>query len=142
MILVRSIVYFRPRSSLSRVCWPIQTRCLASIRAPKSLFEALDSFSERHIGPDDHEVSLMLSRIGYKSMEAFIEATVPPKIRVPVNSITNESITPLSETELLSTVKQLGSKNKGVKSYIGMGYHNAVVPPVILRNVWWLFFNL
>lgn len=29
----------------------------------------------------------------------------------------------------------MASKNKVLKSYIGMGYYNTHVPPVILRNV-------
>lgn len=31
--------------------------------------------------------------------------------------------------------RQMASKNKVFKSYIGMGYYNTHVPPVILRNV-------
>jgi glycine dehydrogenase len=29
----------------------------------------------------------------------------------------------------------MASKNKVLKSYIGMGYHNTHIPPVILRNL-------
>ncbi|KAK1232416.1 glycine decarboxylase subunit P [Marasmius sp. AFHP31] len=110
-------------------------RGLASVHQPDSLFSPLDEFPERHIGPDDKETSHMLQKLGYKSMNAFIEDTVPPKIRVPSSTISNVSIPALSESELHARAKALGAANKPFKSYIGMGYHCAVVPPVILRNI-------
>ncbi|KAL0579453.1 glycine decarboxylase subunit P [Marasmius crinis-equi] len=108
---------------------------LASVHQPDSLFSPLDEFPERHIGPDDKETSHMLRKLGYKSMNAFIEDTVPPKIRVEKSAISNVSIPALSESELHARAQALGAANKPFKSYIGMGYHCAVVPPVILRNV-------
>lgn len=100
-----------------------------------NLFAPLDTFSDRHIGPNCDEASVMLSRIGYSTMEEFVRDTVPPTIRVCSDVISNETIAPLSETELFQRAKILGKGNKIMRSYIGMGYHNAVVPPVILRNV-------
>ncbi|KAF7981097.1 hypothetical protein HWV62_34801 [Athelia sp. TMB] len=119
-------------ASLKKRC---ATRGFASAKAPSSLFGALDTFSQRHIGPDDHEASHMLSTLGYDSMDAFVDAAVPPKIRVATTEISNASIPSFSESELYYRAKELGSLNKVFKSYIGLGYHNAVVPPVILRNV-------
>ncbi|TBU34729.1 glycine dehydrogenase [Dichomitus squalens] len=110
-------------------------RGLATAKAPSSLFTPLDTFADRHIGPDDHEISHMLKKLGYDSMDAFIADTVPDKIRTSATSVSNESIPSLSESELFQRAKELGRANKPFKSYIGMGYHNAVVPPVILRNV-------
>jgi len=121
----------KPFNALFSRC---STRGLASVKAPSSLFAALDTFPERHIGPDDHEASYMLSTLGYDSMDTFVGAAVPPKIRVSTTSINNVSIPAFSESELYHRAKELGSWNKPFKSYIGMGYHNAVVPPVILRN--------
>ncbi|GLB35899.1 putative the glycine cleavage system catalyzes the degradation of glycine [Lyophyllum shimeji] len=112
-----------------------RSRGLATIRPQTSLFQPLDVFPERHIGPDDKEASLMLSKLGYKSMDAFIDATVPPKIRIAANAMDNNSIPVLSESQLQARAKELGGQNKPFKSYIGMGYHTAVVPPVVLRNV-------
>ena len=77
----------------------------------------------------------MLSKLGYDSMDAFIADTVPEKIRTSATAVSDESIPALSESELFRRAKELGKANKAFKSYIGMGYHNAVVPPVILRNV-------
>jgi glycine dehydrogenase len=119
---------------------PPTRRGLATIKPQSSLLSPLDTFSERHIGPDDHETSVMLAKLGYPSMDAFIENTVPPGIRVSPESIDNTSIPVLSESQLHARAQALGGQNKRFKSYIGMGYHSAVVPPVILRNVcsWFL----
>lgn len=110
-------------------------RGLASLKPAQSLFAPLDTFPERHIGPDDAETFKMLSRIGYETMDDFVAATVPPKIRVASNSVDNTSIPAYSESQLHARAKELAGQNKPFKSYIGMGYHCAVVPPVILRNV-------
>ena len=68
-------------------------------------------------------------------MEDFPSATVPPKICIADTNVSYKSITALSELELRAHAKEIGNKNAQFKSYIGMGYHNAVVPPVILRNI-------
>ncbi|KIK96388.1 hypothetical protein PAXRUDRAFT_826011 [Paxillus rubicundulus Ve08.2h10] len=114
---------------------PFLRRCLATAKAPSTLFESLDTFTDRHVGPDDSEATFMLSKLGYDSMESFLAATVPPNIRIADDTISDASIPALSESELHARAKALGRKNLQFKSYIGMGYHNAVVPPVILRNV-------
>jgi glycine dehydrogenase len=111
----------------------VLARTLATANA--SPFAALDTFADRHIGPDTGETTYMLKQLGYDSMDAFITATVPAHIRVPEDEITDATIPSLSESELLQRAKALGRENKLFKSYIGMGYQNSVVPPVILRNV-------
>jgi glycine dehydrogenase len=112
-----------------------QRRGLASLKPAPSLFAPLDTFPERHIGPDDDEAFKMLSHLGYDSMHAFVADTVPPKIRVSTTLVDNISIPSLSESQLHDRAKKLAGENKAFKSYIGMGYHCAVVPSVILRNV-------
>ena len=111
----------------------VPSRTLATANA--SPFAALDTFADRHIGPDANETAYMLKQLGYDSMDAFVSATVPAHIRVPEDNITNDTIPSLSESELIQRAKALGRDNKMFKNYIGMGYHNSVVPPVILRNV-------
>lgn len=76
----------------------------------------------------------MLGKLGFDSMDAFVAEVVPPAIRVQ-KVLDNTAISSLSESELLLRAKAIGQENVPRKSYIGMGYHNAVVPPVILRNV-------
>lgn len=74
----------------------------------------------------------MLASLGFNSMEALVESTVPPNI------LTDKELDlepPMSETEALDKMKQYAAKNKVMKSYIGTGYYETQVPPVILRNM-------
>uniref|UniRef100_A0A0W0FAR3 Glycine cleavage system P protein n=1 Tax=Moniliophthora roreri TaxID=221103 RepID=A0A0W0FAR3_MONRR len=117
-------------------------RAFASVPQPTSLFSPLDQFPERHIGPDDAETAKMLNALGYSSMDAFVDDTVPSHIRISKDVISNENIKALSEGELLGRAKELGAlngtKEKGkMKSLIGMGYWNAVVPGVIENPAWY-----
>jgi glycine dehydrogenase len=41
----------------------------------------------------------------------------------------------MTEYEYLNHIQELGKKNKVFKSYIGLGYHPAIVPAVIQRNI-------
>jgi glycine dehydrogenase len=122
---------------LSRLVPPVtrvaERRAVSTISI--SPFTPLDTFQERHVGPDAREVSQMLQVLGYDSLHAFITDTVPQHIRTDSSVVSNESIPPLSESELLKRATELAAQNKPYRSYIGMGYWNAVVPPVILRNV-------
>jgi hypothetical protein len=110
-------------------------RMLATAAPPTSPFAPLDTFARRHIGPDEFEEEKMLAQLGYKSMDAFVADAVPHEIRVSETAVSDDTIPALSESELHARAKELATANKPFKSYIGMGYHNAVVPPVILRNV-------
>ncbi|OCF34075.1 glycine dehydrogenase [Kwoniella heveanensis BCC8398] len=105
---------------------------------PTSIFTPLDTFMPRHIGPRQNDVESMLSTLGYKSMDEFVDATIPRNVRI--DELTDKDngkngIRPFSELELARRVEEVASLNKGMKSYIGMGYHNAIVPPVIQRNI-------
>ena len=74
----------------------------------------------------------MLSSIGFDSMEALIDSTVPPSIR----SAKELDLAPaLSDSEALAKIKEMADKNHVMKSYIGQGYYDTIVPPVILRNI-------
>ena len=104
---------------------------------PTSVFTPLDTFLPRHLGPREKDVDEMLKTLGYESMDAFINDTIPSAVRVDELTAKDEAngIRPYSELELRRRVEEVASLNKGMKSYIGMGYHNAIVPPVIQRNV-------
>lgn len=110
-------------------------RAYASAGSIDALFKPLDTFERRHVGPDAAEVNKMLSKLGYRTMDEFVQDAVPQKIRISSKTVDDTSIPPYSESELLKRARDLAKANKPVRSYIGMGYWNAVVPPVILRNV-------
>ncbi len=93
------------------------------------------TFADRHIGPRSEDIELMLTTLGYTSMEDFIEDVVPADIRLSSAFSLNEATRGLSESEALITLKELASQNKVFRSYIGMGYYNCFVPPVIQRNI-------
>jgi glycine dehydrogenase len=74
----------------------------------------------------------MLSSIGFTSMEQLIESTVPANI---LSKKELQLDAPMTETEAIFRMRQYASKNKVMKSYIGTGYYDTIVPPVILRNI-------
>ncbi|GAA5958358.1 hypothetical protein JCM21900_000886 [Sporobolomyces salmonicolor] len=103
-----------------------------------SIFAPLDTFTRRHVGPQPASVQKMLDYLGYESLDAFVHDCVPDQIRLPEDAIRDEGpggIRALSEGELLRRAKELGKKNTVTRSFIGMGYHQAVLPQVILRNM-------
>ena len=96
------------------------------------LLPGQDSFARRHIGTRPEEERAMLDALGVPSLEALITQTVPENIRsrralnVPAAA---------SERDALSEFASIMSANEVLKSYIGMGYHDTITPPVILRNI-------
>lgn len=44
-------------------------------------YQPYDFANRRHIGPSPEEMAAMLKVVGYKSLDALIDATVPPAIR-------------------------------------------------------------
>ena len=91
-----------------------------------------DVFVPRHIGPSESEQQEMLKLLGYDSLDAFIDAVVPPDIRLrrPL------ALPPgRDEREVLQAVRRIASQNEPFRSYLGMGYHACFTPQVIQRNV-------
>ena len=103
------------------------------------------SFANRHIGPRPEDIELMLSTLGYSSIEDFIEDVVPADIRLSSPFSLNEDACgpgrslqahiAKSESEVLAALKKVASRNQVFRSFIGMGYYNCFVPPVIQRNI-------
>ncbi len=91
-----------------------------------------NSFQRRHIGPNLSEQDQMLSTIKADTLEQLISETVPNNIRLK-NQLDLDPA--MSEYEYLAHIKELSEKNKVFKSYIGLGYHEAIVPSVIQRNI-------
>jgi glycine dehydrogenase len=92
----------------------------------------MSTFSTRHIGPNAGEKTAMLNKIGVNSIEELVDKTIPSHIRLKNELAIEEGMT---EQEYLNHVNELGNKNQLFKSFIGMGYNETIVPPVILRNV-------
>jgi len=86
-----------------------------------------DVFALRHIGIREEEIQQMLKTVEANSLEALIAETIPEDIRLQEKLALP---TALSEHEFLSHLKGLASKNKVFKSYIGLGYHESLLPSV------------
>ncbi|MEH2262839.1 aminomethyl-transferring glycine dehydrogenase [Nostoc sp.] len=94
--------------------------------------QKLSSFVPRHIGPNSDDIQLMLKVLGFPSLDALIDKTVPQTIRLkqPLKLPEAES-----EYAALVSLKKVASKNQVFRSYIGMGYYDTITPPVIGRNI-------
>ncbi|MDJ0562681.1 MAG: glycine dehydrogenase (aminomethyl-transferring), partial [Microcystis sp. M49629_WE12] len=98
----------------------------------QDLLDCTDSFVNRHIGPTETEIEKMLAVLGVATVEELIAQTVPSGIRLQKSL----NLPPaLSEYAALAQLKAIASKNQVFRSFIGMGYHDCITPPVILRNI-------
>ncbi|HET6232854.1 MAG TPA: aminomethyl-transferring glycine dehydrogenase [Longimicrobiaceae bacterium] len=98
----------------------------------RSLLTHTDTFVRRHIGPGEGEVREMLDALGHGSLDELIDATVPASIRLERPLALGPE---RSEYELLRELRTMAEKNQVFRSFIGMGYHDCIVPPVIQRNI-------
>jgi len=98
----------------------------------KTGFSQDTPFESRHNSPTKDDIDRMLELIKCSSLENLIDQTIPAKIRI---ERTLRLPSPLNEIQFINEFKELASKNKILKSYIGLGYHNCIVPAVIQRNI-------
>ncbi len=100
-------------------------------RAVADLFDR-EAFIERHIGPSASERATMLAALGYDSLDALIDDTVPAAIRLDRPIAVGE---PCGEAQALEELRRIADENEVWRSYLGTGYHNTLTPEVIRRNV-------
>ncbi|MCA9273224.1 MAG: hypothetical protein KDA31_09280, partial [Phycisphaerales bacterium] len=100
--------------------------------AGSSVLDASDLFVGRHIGPNDDEIAQMLAKVGCSSLDDLVGQVVPRSIRMQGELKLGE---PRGEHELIAELRRMSKKNVVARSYIGMGYHGTITPPVILRNI-------
>jgi glycine dehydrogenase len=91
-----------------------------------------ESFVDRHIGSAPGAIREMLDFLSLDSLEDLVDAVIPHSIRQERPSRLGPG---RGEHELLAALKLVAEENELFRSYIGMGYHDCHVPPVILRNV-------
>ena len=89
-------------------------------------------FLNRHVGPNAFEVKKMLKYIGVDSLETLIDETIPENIRLEKEIDLEPE---MSEADYLMHLKNISSKNKVFKTYIGLGYNRSYMPAVIQRNI-------
>ncbi|MGI4823911.1 MAG: aminomethyl-transferring glycine dehydrogenase [Janthinobacterium lividum] len=95
-------------------------------------FAPADVFETRHNAPDHADQQAMLQAVGAADLAQLIAETVPAAIRLPQGLALPPALT---ERQFLKRFKQIAGQNKVYKSYIGLGYHDTTLPPVIQRNI-------
>src|SRR5712671_1944954 len=103
-----------------------------TIKHVEAAIPPAESFVPRHVGPDEKDVAEMVRTLGFSSLDALIDATVPQKIRLREGLSLPKGMT---ELEVLTYFRALAAKNQVFRSFIGMGYSDCVTPPVIQRNI-------
>jgi glycine dehydrogenase len=115
--------------------------------ANASIYEPLDTFSRRHIGPSAETTEEMLRVLDppVESLDQFVKEVLPATILssknikiegpVPESGSVATSEGGYSESQLLSRLRAIAGENKVYKSYIGCGYAGTRVPEVIKRNI-------
>ncbi len=99
---------------------------------PATPAKSFGPFVSRHLGPREADVTAMLAVLGYPSLDALIDAVVPEPIR-----LRRPLALPLARTEheSLAALRDMADTNQVFRSYLGLGYHDCHVPPVVQRNV-------
>ncbi|MFT7287356.1 MAG: glycine dehydrogenase [Halieaceae bacterium] len=94
--------------------------------------EAHDEFIALHIGPTPAQQQEMALAVGYASLDALVDATVPKSIqrREPM-----QLAAPRREVDVLASLRGMADKNRLCRNFIGMGYYGTHTPGVIGRNV-------
>ncbi len=91
-----------------------------------------DRFVHRHVGPGDDDVREMLRVAGVSSLDQLIDEAVPATIRRRDPLVTQPACT---EFEYLQHMRTIASRNRVLRSFIGLGYSDCITPSVIQRNV-------
>ena len=92
----------------------------------------IDNFLERHIGLSEGDIKEMCNIIGVNDLDELIEKAIIGK------NLSKEEIKlpePLTEYEYLVHIKDIATKNKVFRSFIGLGFYRTHLPSVIKRNV-------
>ena len=104
---------------------------MTTIRPQVAVLEA-DAFVRRHIGPSAAEQQAMLAELGHASLDAFIDSVVPERIRLRRTLAIGPA---RGEHDVLAELREIAGRNELWRSYLGLGYHGTLTPPVIQRNV-------
>ena len=91
-----------------------------------------DLFSQRHLGPRQTEIQEMLDTIGIGTLEELVSGTIPKAI------LRNQFLNlpgAMDEYSYLQRMKDIAGRNHKFRTYMGLGYYNTILPPVIQRNI-------
>jgi glycine dehydrogenase len=94
--------------------------------------DSADEFVARHLGSHPAEIQEMLAALGENSLDEFIDAAIPKRIRLERPLALDRGC---SEATALAELAAISARNQVWKSYLGQGYHDTITPPVIQRNI-------
>ena len=92
----------------------------------------MNTFKNRHIGPNENDIKHMLDELGYNSLDDLTKSVVPKAI---ADNRPLELAKPVSEEQALAELREIAKQNKLMTSLIGQGYYGTYTPKVIQRNV-------
>ena len=100
--------------------------------AARTDLEPVRPFVERHIGPDDTHLLVMLKELGFSGLDDLMAAAVPSSIRSAAELDLPAAV---SEEEAAALLRELAGRNRTAEPMIGLGYHGTTTPAVIRRNI-------
>lgn len=89
-------------------------------------------FVNRHLGIDNNDVKDMLQAVGASSIDDLMAQTIPAGIRNKETMGIGEAV---EEADYARKIRDIASRNKLFKNYIGLGYYGTELPAVIQRNI-------
>lgn len=92
-------------------------------------------FTARHIGTDAPAQAVMLSRLGYDSVDGLVRAAIPGSIQLSETHRAEAIPAAATERETIAELRALANANTVNRSMIGLGYYDTITPAVIRRNV-------
>ena len=100
-------------------------RSLADLQNPAE-------FMARHIGPSEPDQQAMLASLGCSNLQQLTDQVVPEAIAM-ADSL--DIVDGCTEAQALAELREMASRNKLFKSFIGQGYYGTLTPNVIQRNI-------
>ncbi|MBD7978765.1 aminomethyl-transferring glycine dehydrogenase [Serpens gallinarum] len=91
-----------------------------------------NEFIDRHLGPREADIAVMLDSLGFDSLDALTDRVIPTSIKDTLGLELPEG---LGEAEALSELKAIAARNQLFTSCIGQGYYATHTPTPILRNL-------
>ncbi|MCP9930771.1 aminomethyl-transferring glycine dehydrogenase [Cyanobium sp. AMD-g] len=92
-------------------------------------------FLVRHLGPDSEDQHRMLAELGLVSLDQLAAEVVPADILLTAAEAEIGLPLPCPEAEALAELGAMASRNRVLRSLIGLGYHGTATPALIQRHV-------
>nr|WP_256438887.1 aminomethyl-transferring glycine dehydrogenase [Synechococcus sp. CCY 9618] len=89
----------------------------------------------RHLGPDPEDQQRMLAELGLASLDQLAAEVVPADILLTASEADVGLPPACCEAQALAELAGLASRNRVLRSLIGLGYHGTATPALIQRHV-------